>query len=228
MVTFLGLPAMLYTLSPVLSVGSLQASDLHGNNGVKTSITVTGMGIRDVSVQCATNKVIFENKNTLALPNFTLINEYAVGVVGRGESFTADCNFAWSLWTNSTDGIFLMGAGLEGKPQLAMPIFFRDGLPYPAPSPSIPSLMTPNLTGYSSAQVTAIDGEFIVLYKWPFCPFQQTRIIHLIAERNDSDLKWRPAPGSEPIIPNATGGYVFTASGNGGKWGVTMNRGTPP
>jgi hypothetical protein len=200
-------------------VTALAASDLHNNNGSKASITVTGTGIRDVLVRCVTNKVIFDDINTLALPRFTIIDEYSVRDVAAGESFTADCNFAWSLWTKPTDGFFLMGAGSPGKPQLGIPFLFKDGLPSLIPGAPLPAAVIPDFVGYSRSQVTAIDGDFIVLYKRPLCPFQEKRMIHMIARRNEGELKWRAAPNSEPIIPDATDGFIVTASGprnNGG------------
>lgn len=173
-------------------------------------------------VRCVTNKVIFEDKNTLALPRFTVIDEYSVRDVAAGESFTADCNFAWSLWTTPANGFFLMGGGAPGKPQLGIPFLFDDGLPSVIPGTPIPATLSPDFIGYSSSNVTAIDGEYIILYKWPLYPFQEQRRVHMIARRNDGELKWRVAPNSEPTIPDATDGFVVTASGPPKQWGVTM------
>jgi hypothetical protein len=193
--TVVGLPIGVYASRPVLAVTSLAPSDIHNNNGSKASITVTGTGIRDVMVRCVTNKVIFEDKNTLALPRFTVIDEYSVRDVAAGESFTADCNFAWSLWTTPANGFFLMGGGAPGKPQLGIPFLFDDGLPSVIPGTPIPATLSPD--------------------------FKQRRV-HMIARRNDGELKWRVAPNSEPTIPDATDGFVVTASGPPKQWGVTM------
>ena len=116
LITVVGLPLTVYALRPVLSVTSLAPSDIHNNNGSKASITVTGTGIKDVRVRCVTNKVVFQDRDTLALARFTVIDEYSVKDVAVGESFTADCNFVWSLWRRPTDGLFLMGGGSAGKP----------------------------------------------------------------------------------------------------------------
>jgi hypothetical protein len=192
------------------------------------------MKIKDVKVRCVTNKVIFENRDTLVLSRFTVIDEYSVSDVAPGESFTADCNFTWSLWTKPTDGFFLMGAGIPGvpgvpgTPQLGIPFLFKNGLPHLMPGAPLPAKFMPNFAGYSSSQVTAVDGYFIVLYTWPLRWLQQERIIHMIARRSDDILKWRVAPNSELIIPDATDGFIVTASGPPNQWGVTMKRGIPP
>lgn len=218
-----------YTLCPVLSVTSLEPSDLHGNNGVKASIVVNGTQIRDVKVQCMTNKVIFADRDTLALSRFTLLDEYSVNDVGRGESFTADCGFTWSMWTKPMgEGLFIMGAGTPGKPQLGIPFTFKDGLPSLTPGVPLPASITTDFMGYSSSEVTAIDGSFVVLYKWPWRWFQTSKVIHIIGRRSDGRIKWRVAPNSEPIIPDAAGGFMVTASGPPKQWGVTMKRVTPP
>ena len=104
LVTFVGFPIALYALRPVLSITSLEPSDLHGNNGTKASVTVSGSKIRDVTVQCVTNKVIFDDTYTLAFSRFVLLDEYSVSDVGTGESFPADCNFAWELWRKQEIG----------------------------------------------------------------------------------------------------------------------------
>jgi hypothetical protein len=228
-----GLLMAVYALHPVLAVTSLLPSDLHGNGGVKASITLNGMSIREVKVQCVTNKVIFEDKMTLAPPHFAVIDEYSVRDVARGESFTPDCNFAWSLWTGPTSGFFLIGAGVTGArfPQLGIPFLLKDGLPFFAPGARAPVAIRSDFSGFSSSQVTAIDGDFVVLYKWPLSPFEEKRAIHMIARRTDGagDLKWRVAPDSEPTIPDAVSGFIVNAGGDSsGKWAVTMRRFSPP
>ena len=226
--TVFGLAIALYTLRPVLAVNSLAPSDLHGNNGSKASITVTGTGIKDVTVQCVTNKVIFEGINTLALPRFTILDEYSVRDVAVGESFTADCNFAWSLWTKVEGGYFLMGEGTPGTPQLGIPfVLNKDGMPSLRPGAPFPAIVKPNLVGHFPSQVTSVDGYFIVLYRWPLSPFREKRTIHMIARRNSGGLQWRVAPSSEPIIADAPGGFIVTASAEPDKWGVTMKRTGP-
>lgn len=228
LVSVIGLPMAVYALHPVLSVTSLDSSDLHGNGGSKASITVTGMQVQDVKVQCVTNKVIFEDQDTLALSRFTVIDEYSVSDVSPGESFTADCNFTWSLWTKADGGFFLMGGGVPGKPQLGIPFILSDGLPSFTPGVPIPAGITPDFVGYSSSQVTAIDGYFIVLYKWPLRWLEHQRVIHMIARRRSGDaLRWRVAPNSEPVIQDATAGFVVNASAPPNQWAVTMKRGNP-
>jgi len=164
----------------------------------------------------------------LAFTRFSKIDEYSVSDVNPGESFTADCNFAWSLWKKPTDGFFLMGAGIAREPQLGIPFIFRDGLPSPMPGVGVPAQVTSDFSGYSSSMITAIDGYFIVLYKWPLCWFQEKRTIHMIARRSDDTLKWRIAPDSEPIIPDANGGFMVEVTGPPNQWGVTMKRAIPP
>ncbi len=227
--TLVGLVIAVYALRPVLSVGSLNPSDLHAANGAKASITVTGTGIRDVKVKCVTNKVIFDDRDTLAFNRFTSIDEYAVNDVGAGESFTADCNFVWSWWKGQADNLFLMGGGSPGKPQLGIAFTLKDGLPVLIPGSPLPATVIPALGSYSAARVTAVDGDFIVTYKWALFWFYQERLIHMIAQWNGDELKWRVAPNSEPVIPTPNGGFIVTANGPPeGGWGVTMKRGVAP
>jgi hypothetical protein len=226
--TVLGLAVALYALRPALTVTSLAPSDVHNNNGSKASITVTGTGIKDVTVQCVTNKVIFEGRNTLALSRFAMVDEYSVRDVAAGESFAADCNFAWSLWTKAEGGFFLLGAGVPGVQNLGIAFLFKDGVPSLIPGAPFPAAIKSDLVGYSPSQVTAVDGYFIVLYRWPLSPFRERRVIHMIARRNSGGLQWRVAPSSEPVIADAADGFIVTASGTTpDQWGVTMKRTGP-
>jgi hypothetical protein len=228
LITFVGLPIALYALRPILSVASLEPSDLHGNNGSKASITVSGTKIKEVKVQCVTNKVIFDDTYTLAFNRFVLVDEYAVSDVAAGESFPADCNFAWALWRKQNIGFFLMGTGTPGKPQLAIPLTFsEDGMPSIMPNAPLSSTVIPDFAGYTRAQVTAIDGQYVVLYKWSLFPILQRRVIHMIGRRHDNSLKWHVTPNSEAIIPDAEGGWVVTLNGPPDKWGVTLRRASP-
>lgn len=228
LVTMTGLVIAIYALHPVLSVISLEPSDLHGSNGVKASISLAGTRIRDVKIQCVTNTVIFEDQGTLKFNWFTRIDEYSVRDVAVGESLTADCNFAWSLWTKPAGGFFLMGGGVPAKPQLGIPFEFKDGLPSLIPGAPLPAAIMTDLKGYVSANIAAIDGYFIVVYKCSLCWWSQQRRIHLIARRSDERLKWHVAPNSEPIIPYSTGGFIVTANGPPDRWAVTMGPGVPP
>jgi hypothetical protein len=220
-----GILLTLYSLRPVLSVSSPLPSDLHDTNGAKVSITNTGMKIKNVKVQCVTNKVLFKNIHTLEMDRFVKINEYSVADVGTGESFTGDCGFIWSLWTKATDGFFIFGGGVSGVPQMAIPFLLNNGNASFLPGAPIPRIMKPDFAGYAYNQVTAADGSFIVSFTWPWSWLRHERIIHVIARQTSDGLKWRVAPSSEPVIRDANpgpDGLTFTAKGPRDKWAVEM------
>jgi hypothetical protein len=227
LVALAALGTTLYSLYPVLKTTSSEVSDLHGNNGMKVGVTVDGSGIKDVTVGCVTNKVIFDDADTLSFSQFSYLDEYNVQSVAAGETFTADCNFVWSLWVKrQSDGFFLMGAGQTGKPQLGIGFSVRNSQ-FELTQP-IPASITPDLSQYVPAKVTAVDGSYIIPFKWPWSWLQHRRIIHVIGRRGDSQLKWRIAPNGEPVIPDG-GGFKIQATGptNPSQWVITMKRGNP-
>ncbi len=229
MVGFGGVVLSVYAVRPVLSVSSLNTSDLHGANGAKLSITNSGMKIRNVKVQCVVNKVLFKNIHTLEMDRFAVVNEYAVPDVATGEAFTADCGFAWSMWTKPTDGFLLFGGGAAGVPQLGIPFLLNNGNPSFAPNASIPVILKPDFVGYSYNQVTGVDGSFVLAYTWPISWIRHEHVIHMIARRTTEELSWRVAPNSEPVIPDAQpgkDGIKFTATGTPGKWGIELAGGS--
>ena len=181
-------------------------------------------------VKCFTNKVVFQDKNTLELDRFVRIKEYNVQDVRRGETFVADCNFAWSLWMNQTDGFLLLGGGTAGEKQMGIPLTVKDGLPMLFPGAPLPAMIQPDFNGYPYSEVTGIDGSFVVSYTWPFSWIPQETVIHVIAERTSDGLKWRVVPRDEPTIPDGphAGGWKLTARSNGEAWGVELTRGTKP
>jgi len=209
----------------------LDTSDLHGNYGAKVVINNTGTKIKNVTVQCVSNKVIFEDKTTLVLNRYALINEYAVPDVATGESFTADCNFGWSLWMNDIEGLFILGGGgIAGVPELGIGFRLNNGNPSLIYTGGAPKSVTADFAGYSYSQVTAIDGSYIIHYNLPLSWFRQQKIIHMIARRHDEGLKWRVAPVSEPTIADIVQGNGFrvTATGNQEDWGIVLKRVVPP
>jgi hypothetical protein len=111
--TVVGLLLAIYKFHPVLSPSSATPSERHDIYGARVMVTHSGWNIRDVSVQCFTNKVLFKDKYTLAFEHFVLLNEYSVSGVKSGEPFPADCAFAWTLWTRPEDGFFIYGGGTE-------------------------------------------------------------------------------------------------------------------
>jgi hypothetical protein len=132
--------------------------------------------------------------------------------------------------TVPNEGIFIYGHEVPGNPVLGIPIVFRDdGLPMVRPGVPVPTKVVMGFTGYLNSQITAIDGAFVILYKWPLTPWVQRRVIHVVARRVGDDLKWRVAPESEPVIPDpdVSGGWTFTAKSDNDRWGVEMNRTTP-
>ena len=109
--------ATLYSLWPVLSVGSAVGTGIDGIYGVKATIVETGTPISDVVVQCVTNKVTLENRFTLEFDKFVSVDEYSVGSVKPGESFTTNCTFAWSMWEKSgQQGLLILGYPTPGQP----------------------------------------------------------------------------------------------------------------
>jgi hypothetical protein len=219
----------IYALRPVFSPSSATPSVRHDIYGARVMVIHSGWDIRDVSVQCFTNKVLFKDKYALAFENFVLLNEYSVPSVKSGEPFPADCAFAWSLWMRPEDGFFIYGGGTAGAPQLGIPIVFRpDGLPTLRPGSPLPAVMRPDFIGYSYSQVTAVDGTFVIRYRWPLTPWFQRYIIHVAGRRYGDDLKWRVAPESEPAFSDPVGfnAWIVTAKSNGKEWGITM-KGSP-
>jgi hypothetical protein len=211
-------------------VTSLNTSDSFKDDGAKITITNSGLTIRNVKVQCVSNKVIFQDKYTLELNRYALINEYSVPDVTTGESFTADCNLAWTMWIGKADGFFMLGTGTAGKPDVGIEFWFINGRPTLPVNGGAPRLVTTDFIGYSYSQITAIDGSYIILYSWPFSWLQQQKTIHAIARRNNGGIKWRVAPASEPIIADVVrgDGFKITATGGEKEWGIVAGRGTPP
>jgi len=217
--------ATIYAIRPVLSASSPLPSDMHGANGAKIAITNSGMKIKTVTVQCVTNKVVFKDMHTLKMDRFVALNEYSVPDVGTGESFDADCNFLWSMWTKPSDGFFIFGGGVAGLPQMALPFLLNNGNASFQPGVPLLRMMKPDFVGYAYNQVSAADGSFIVSYSWPWPWIRQERVFHMIAQRSDSGLTWRVAPKSEPVIRDATpspDSLTFTATGPKDKWAVEM------
>lgn len=225
-----GLLLTIYALRPVFSLSSATPSDRHGTNGARVVVTHSGWPIRDVTVQCFTNKVLYKDKYELAFEHFVLLDEYSVQNVKSGEPFPADCNFAWTLWTKQNQGIFIYGGGTAGALQMAIPILFRnDGLPTLLPGSPLPAATKTDFVGYAYSQITAADGTFVIRYGWPLTPWFQSYGIHVAARRFGDELKWRVAPESEPPFPDPVGfdAWIMTVKSNGKEWGVTM-KGSPP
>jgi hypothetical protein len=209
-------------------VTSLYPSDFHDSFGAKASITTSSMKITDVTVQCASNKVVFDDRFTLDLRRYVIIDKYAVPDVAPRESFTADCNFAWSLWMRSTDGFFILGGGRPGVPELGIAFYLTNGLPTLINPSGTPTAVKSDLVGYSSSPVIGIDGSFVIRYSWPMSWFRHRKAIHMIASRDSQGkLSWRVAPESEPIISDAAlpNGFTVTAKGPDMGFGVILKRG---
>jgi hypothetical protein len=177
---FVGLPMALYALRPVLTP-TVAASDLHGNSGAKASITVTGTGIRNVTVQCVTNKVIFDDNFTLELNRYALIDEYNVSDVAVGESFSADCGFSWSIWVNGREGLFVFGELTPAVKVLGIPFRIKGDQLSPGVSGATPmgvtsvEVTTPSFSGYRRDATTEVDGSFIVRYSACFAGLRKKK-----------------------------------------------------
>jgi len=225
-----GLFLAIYALRPVFSLSPATPSERHGIYGARVLVTYNGWNIRDVAVQCFVNKVLFKDRYALAFEHLVLLDEYSVQSVNSGEPIPADCVFAWSFWTKQNKGMFVYGGGSSGVLQMGIPILFRnDGLPMLVPGSPVPAAITSDFAGYAYSQITAVDGTFVIRYRWPLTPLLQAYVIHVAARRIGDELKWRVAPESEPAFPDPVGldAWTLTAKSNGKEWGVTM-RGTPP
>jgi len=232
--TVVALGIALYMLRPILSVTSFTGTGTDNAYGVKATVADTGISpIRDVKVQCVTNKVIFDNSFTLAFNNFVSWEEYSVGNLKSGESFTANCTFAWSMWEKSDRGMLILGHGTPGKRSLGVTYQYVNGTPMPTSSgPAILIVGFEDAIHYQNRQLTTVDGSFIVQYKWRLWPFQQTTIIHMIESPGPEEgIRWRVAPASEPVIPDAPAqdrGWKMTGDSNSAQFAVTMKGGSYP
>ncbi len=191
------------------------------------------MSIRGVEAQCVTNKVVFADRFTLEFDKYVLQKKYSVPGVTSGESFVADCNFAWSMLMNAADGYFIFGGASPGfkspGQQLGIPFRLKDGLPSPvAGSRGEAMAVDSDFAGYTAYPTTGIDASFLVFYAWPWSWVRQERIFHVIASQGGGreEIRWRSAPRSEPIIPDGAqpNGFKVTAKGDGEGYGITLGR----
>lgn len=202
----------IYTFRPVLSVASLATSHDSGL-AANATITVTGSGIRNVTVECVPNKATFDWKYTLELHNYFDVKEYSVRNVAAGESFVADCPLRASMLMGATDGYFFLGSV---GPVSRMPgIRFS---PLGGDMRAEAGVIEGPFWGYREIPATQFDGSIIVRYTPAVLPFRwasQARTIHLIAAGNGFELQWRVAPNSEPMIrdaPASHGGFKLIVS----------------
>lgn len=208
--TAAALPIAIYAMRPVLSVTSLPPPWFAGDYRARAVITNNGMRIKDVVVQCVSNKAIADDKYTLELHKYFMVNEYSVNNVASGESFTADCEFAWHLLTKNTDGLFVLGdsamltANSECCVWNTLGIWFDLKHGYPLRE----GYVNQAFVGYTRYPITGLDGSFIIKYKWPFSWFEQEKIIHMIARKTGNGVGWRVAPESEPVIKDAANQVV--------------------
>jgi hypothetical protein len=223
-----GILLALYSIRPVLSVTSLSGTGIDGVYGAKVTVSESGLPIREVSVRCVTNKVVFEDRFTAEFERYVSVEEYSVGDVKPGESFTVNCNLAWSFWDMTDRGVLVLGYPTPGQPNMAIPFRYINETPVVTSGPA-PASMTfgfADAVNYRGHAITAVDGSFVVSYKWYLCPFRENSTIHVIASPGPEDgIKWRIAPASEPVIADAKlGGWKLTAKSNTAKFGVTMKR----
>lgn len=227
--------ATYYALRPILSVTSFVGTGIDGTYGVKATVTDTGTSpIKNVSVQCVTNKVIFENRFTLEFDKFISVDEYSVGDMKAGESFTANCTFAWSIWENSDrQGVLVLGYPTVMKPNVGITYRYENGTPVVTGKwPTAITFGFDDAIRYHNRRLTGVDGNFIVRYKWRFSPFRQTKTIHMIESPGPEDgIKWRVAPASESVIPDPPphdDGWKMTAKSNSAQFGLTLKGGNYP
>ena len=224
----LALAITIYLFLPVLSVTSLGTSEVWGDNGAKISISVGGIPIRAVTVQCVTNKVVFVDKYSLELQRYIASDQYSVSDVRSGESFTVDCTFAWTMWMKGNQGLLALGNPRLGAQDIGIEFFVTSGGdPILKETKSAPKLFIAyDLTGYSYYPITGIDGTVIIRYDWPWSWFRHERIVHLIAFKGIRGIEWRVAPQSEPPIPSPRN-RGFTVLARGPQKGFAVILGKP-
>jgi hypothetical protein len=222
----------LFAVRPILSVTSFDGTGINNNYGVKITVTETGSTpISDVVVQCVTNKIIFDNRVTVEFDKYMRLDEYSVGTVGAGESFTVNCTFGWSLWEKEDDAVLIAGFPTPGYQNLGIRLKYRNGTPSVAGfCPTVISFDVADALSFKGRRITAVDGSFVIHYKWKSARIPQTRVIHMIESNGPEEgLRWRVAPESEPIIldaPLRPDGWKMTARSNTVEYGLTLKGGT--
>jgi hypothetical protein len=228
--TLVGLVITFYALRPILSATSSVGTGIDGIYGVKITVAEAGISMKDVLVQCVSNKVIFDNRFTLQLNKFVSVDEYSVGDVSAGESFTVNCTFAWSMW-DKTDGqgMLILGRPTVGRPNLGMTFQYVNGVPMATSRcPIAITVGFADAVRYKNHEITGVDGSFVIRYRWPLLPFHQTKIIHMIESLGpENGIKWKVAPASEPVMPDAQriDGWKMTAASNAAQFAITMKGG---
>lgn len=220
-----------YALRPVLSAISVTGTGIDGIYGAKVEIVESGFPIRDVTVRCLTNKVIFDNSMVVTFERFLAIDEYSVGSVKSGETFTFNCTVAWSLWEMPDEQVALIaGYPTPGKPNLGVALQRKDGaLSLIGPVPGAITFTPQNMANYRSHRITGVDASAVIQYRWPFTRFRSEKTVHLVESLGPEDgIKWKIAPEGEPVLsdPDAEGwklaiksnGETFGVIGKGGKY----------
>lgn len=203
--TALALFIAYYAARPAVSPSlSDQMVDVTNHAIPRISVTNTGaMTMRDVTVECLSNKAVFADKYTLELHRYVLMQEYAAATVNQGESFTAACPQAWFLYMNKTDGFFAFGEVSEEHSSLGIPFTFKYGPPTLLYSTGTPVFVRSDLVGYTNYPSTSLDGTLIIKYKFSLFGIRQERRVHLVGFRSAAVIVWKIAPESEAVIPDA-------------------------
>lgn len=195
----------IYMMQPVISSSSLTATGKDGQYGAKATFVYSAgqLPINDVAIKCITNKVIFENRYTADVSRFSSIEEYSVGRVQPGESFTAGCTFGWSMWTNRNEGVLLMGYPTLLTQHLGIKYRFNNGVPIVIP-PSPASIMFDFAAAMAHTlhPPTQVDGIFLISYKW--CYFRRSVRVHVIKSPGINGTEWRIAPEREGVVADAS------------------------
>jgi hypothetical protein len=225
----------LYALRPILSVASYSGTGADGSWGAKAIVAVTGSDISDVSVKCVTNKVIFEDKFTLDFIRFATVEEYSVGRVKAGESFTAQCLFAWSMTEKDGQGMLVLGDPRPWRPIPKLGVTYKYLNGTPVITSPVPAAVYPGFGDTISVRhykLTGVDGTFVIRYRSRIPPFRQSSSVHMIEGPfgTDTVTTWRIAPAGEPVIPDPPpqdDGWKLTLKYDGSaEFGVTMKGGT--
>jgi hypothetical protein len=190
-----------------------------GDDTARITVTNIGVGvpIRGVSARFVTNKVVFDNRFTLRLQHYIVFDAYSAPTVASGESFTVGCHLTWSMWMNDVgSGFFAFGEVRPDTTALAIGFTFKNGILTLDNTGGKTQIRMFGAFGFKRYPVTAVDGNLIVRYNWPFSLFPCEKIIHVIGTAYDGATRWRLAPESEPTVLDAKlpGGFSVTATGS--------------
>jgi hypothetical protein len=224
--TVIALLIAFYVLRPVLS--AVETDMNPGDTLINLTVTNSGQTPANaIIVHCRVNKVVFMDKFTLELQNYSLWKAYSVNDLKSRESFIAECPTGWTLWMNNKDGFFALGPPNEGPSgALGIGFYFTNGMANLRNRGGTPEFVKSDLKDYTEFSMTSIDASVVIDYSWRFSPLKQEKIIHVVGDSyGGQKIMWRLVPDSEPLIPDgpiAASGFKIVASG-GTKPGIVFD-----